>query len=357
MLRRALFFFMVTLLVPSFASAYNYWSISATTSPSTVPAGSIIAPTLPANTYSTSGTTTNVLVGTATTADFTVNAAPAGFVLSSVSIDGTSYTAPNNGTTYRVTKGVRTTHTLTATYAVKKYLITTSKTGNGVIDPTSLVAPGTSKTIKVTAAPGSTYTVTGVTVGELIDGDGVTYGAYQFVPVADRTIVATFVTVPVLKAIISNSSQVVAVGTPTLIDGSASTSPVPATFTWTATGGTIVKTTAPTASAIPGAPAIPAGQAAIFTATSAGPCTVTLKLSAANAADSSAYAAITATSKAIADSNVCLNCHTQKDPAVVAGYLASQHATSATANCTVCHTSTNFRNTTTNTIIKGRGCY
>src|SRR6185369_15513419 len=97
MFKKALFSLMVLLAVPNLAAAYNYWTVSISTSP--VIAGAITPPS--GADFVTSGNTTNAVSATVTSADFTVNAAPAGSVLSYVSIDGVAATPVSPGI-YRV---------------------------------------------------------------------------------------------------------------------------------------------------------------------------------------------------------------------------------------------------------------
>lgn len=323
MIRKLILLLLVMLALPSLASAYTYWSISASTSPAV--ANAITPPVSSgANTYSTSGGITNVTSSGTTTASFTVAAAPAGYVLSYVTIDGVK-TDPVGGV-YTVTKAGRLNHSLNAVYSARKYTISTSKTGNGLIDPPALVASGSSKTIRVTAAPGYRFTVLdgGATLDE---GDGVTYGAYTFSNIlGDKTISATFTAIPSVTARISTSAQTVSLNAPIPIDGSGSTGTVTPSYAWSvnpATGASIVGT----------------GNKATFTATAAGSYTVTLKLSAAGADDSQSQVVLTATSKATADSSVCTVCHASREPGVIASYAASKHAGTETVSCQACHTS------------------
>ena len=323
MIRKTILLLLVMLTVPNFASAYNYWSISASTSP--VIANAITPPASGGvNTYLTSGNVTNVTSSSTTSAVFSVAAAPAGYVLSYVTIDGIR-TAPVAGA-YTVNKGARITHTISAVYTVKKYTITTSKTGNGLIDPTASVASGSSKTINVTAAPGYRYTVSdGGAI--LTGGDGVTSGAYTFSNIAaDKAVSAVFTAIPALSAKIATSPQAVVVNSTLTLDGSTSTSTVTPTYTWSVS---------PAGASVTGI----ADGKAVFTASAAGTYTVTLKLSGQDAPDSVTYVTIGAASQAMVSSNSCITCHTSREPGVIAAYSGSKHAATTNVGCSACHTS------------------
>jgi hypothetical protein len=325
MIQKALLLLVVLLSTPSFANAYNYWSVTASTSPAI--SGAITPPS--SADYVTSGTTTNVVTSTVTTADFAVNTAPPGYALSYVTIDGVKYTAPNNGATYRVVKGTKITHTLSATYGSQGYTITTSATGNGIIDPTSTVAAGASKSISITASTGYLIASVSAPGATLTGGDGVTRAIYTFTNVqANMTISAVFQAIPTLTARIATSAQGVVVGNPVSIDGGSSSYSGAPTFTWTVT---------PAGASI--APAAD-GKTASFVAGQAGNFTVTLTLSAAGTASSSASVALTAITQAASDSNTCITCHSNRNPAFVSDYLGSKHAGTATVSCQRCHNST-----------------
>jgi len=313
----------IMLPMPDFASAFNYWNITVSTSPGISGA---VTPPLSGPDYSTSGNTTYVTTNGLNTADFTVNPAPTGYILSYVKIDGVT-TAPYSGNTYRVNKGATTTHTLSATFAVKSFTITTNKTGNGTIDSTVSVPYGSSKTINMAAGPG--YKIASVAAGgaTLTGGDGVNTASYTFANIqADASISVTFAVIPVVAAIISNSSQSIVNGTSITIDGSASTYSVTPTYTWSVTPA--------------GATLTPAsdGKTSVFSAPTAGIWTVQLALSAAGATTSTATVTITTITKAELDSKVCIDCHAARNPTtIVAGYLASTHKTTATVSCQSCH--------------------
>ena len=215
MLRKALFFVMVMLTVPNFASAYNYWSITASSSPSGILSSAITAPTGAG--FAQSGAVTNVTSSATTSADFTVNT-PAGYVLTAVTVDGVA--KGNAGGTYTVLKGSKITHTINATYTTKKYTITTSKTGNGVIDATVQVPYNTAKSISMTAGTG--YQIASVTKGDdTALPAGVTFTGDQFSRVytfpavtADQSIKVNYVPTPVVNAKLDTSNQTVTLNTP-----------------------------------------------------------------------------------------------------------------------------------------------
>ena len=321
MVKTTLLLLMVMLSLPDFATAFNYWSITASTSPAV--SGAVTPPTGPD--YYTSGATTNVITSTVTTADFTVNPAPTGYLLSYVAIDGIR-TTPISGSTYRVTKGTRTTHTLSAVYAGKSYTISTSKTGSGTIDPTVTVPSGTSKTISMTAATGNRIASVSADGATLTGGDGVATASYTFSNIqSNKSISVTFAPVPAVTAIVSSSSGTIIKGASAIVDGSASTYSVTPTFTWSVNPAGATLTTAAD------------GKSAVFSAPTVGTWTVQLTLSAAGAASSTASLDISTVSQAYYDSVACTSCHADRSPANVAGYLASAHATTATASCQGCH--------------------
>jgi predicted CxxxxCH...CXXCH cytochrome family protein len=322
MLRRALVIAMLMLLtVPSFASAYNYWSITVST-----PIPGTVTPR-PQPDIIISGNTTYVTSQLVTSVDFTVNPEPAGYLLAYVVIDGVKHTAPNNGAFYTVYKGTRTGHTLSATYTTKKYTITTSKSGNGYIDPTVLVSAGSNKTITMT--PGTGHVISSVSDGGATrtGGDGVTYAAYTFSNVlSDKSISVAFAPIPVVDARISTASQSVPTGSSVIIDGSASTSSITPTYNWAVSPA--------------GATLTPAadGKSASFTSSTVGRYTVTLTLTAPGAITDQASVAIEVVSAGAYQSNACTSCHNDRNPDIVAAYLSSPHALSAQgASCSDCH--------------------
>ena len=340
MLKRAMLLLLVMLTVPNFAMAYNYWSISATSSP--VVAGAISAP-VDAAKFVTTGTTTNVISSTVTSADFTVNS-PAGYALSYVMIDGVK-TSPVGGV-YTVNKGSKINHTLSAVYATQKYTITTSKTGTGIIDATVLVASGSTKVINMTAGTG--YQIGSVTKADGSAIDATFTGnefsrAYTFANVvADKTIKANFTAVPVVTAKIATSAQSVAVGGSLIIDGSTSIASVTPTYTWSVTpaGATVTQT----------------GATTTFNATAAGTYTVKLTLSAAGATSTEATVLISASSSAALLNQLCTSCHNAKDAQIVANYGLSSHATTTyeVVSCQSCHTNGTDGMNTSNSATDGR---
>jgi hypothetical protein len=169
MLRKVLFLVMAAMLsLPTFASAYNSWSVSFSSTPvsllSAVHPPATAHPTLALSGYSTAkGTGSGVAYYTTanstvtsdktSTMKFTVDAIGAGGnYLSYVAIDGVKAT-PVLGV-YTVTKGTKISHTLSAVYAQTKFRIVTSKVGNGIIDPTVTVPAAGNQTINVTPAEG-----------------------------------------------------------------------------------------------------------------------------------------------------------------------------------------------------------
>ena len=317
----------LVLTAPNLATAYNYWSVTATTSPSSA-AGAITPPSGPD--YSTSGNVTNIVTSTVTTADYTINANPPGFRLNYVNIDGVNYFAPNNGTTYRVNKGTKVYHTLTAYYSATSYLITTSKSGIGTIDPSVWVPIGSTKTINMTAGVG--YKIGSVTAvgATLTGGDGISTASYTFTNIqSNKSVSVSFVEIPVVTARITTSPQTIVAGNPLVIDGSASTYTVTPTYTWSLT---------PTN----GATLTPAadGRTATFLPTNTGNYTIKLILSAAGATSTEATVAISVTTQASADSEACTDCHSDRNPSIVSGYNSSRHAGTATVSCRACHNPT-----------------
>ena len=328
MLRKALFLLMVMLTVPTIASAMNYWSISATTSPSSL----YSAITRPTGDFSTAtgSTTTNCTTSGVTQADFTVAPTSGVYTLSYVLIDGVK-TPPVSGTTYRVFKGSKINHSLSAVYATQKYTISTSRTGNGLIDPSVQVVAGTTKEIRVVAGLG--YTIASVTKadGSAIDDSYAPYTGdnqsrvYTFANVtANKSIKANFTVVPVVDARITTAAQTIAVNAPLVIDGSASTSSVgdgTTTNSWSVSPA--------------GASVTATGATTTFTATEVGDYTVTLNASAGGASDS-ATVVITVDTAAALQSAVCTACHNDFSPDVIAAWNAGLHGTNS-ATCQSCH--------------------
>jgi predicted CxxxxCH...CXXCH cytochrome family protein len=329
-MRRLILMVTLILAAPTFASAYNYWSISASTAPAI--AGAITPPPNSAS-FTTTGSTTNVTSATVTTCDFTVNPAPAGYALSYVQIDGVTAT-PVTLNTYRVTKGTKINHTIVATYQTQKYTITTIPSANGLIDPTVKVVYGSAKAINITANTG--YQIDTVTVigGPAPTGfSGQTTFTYTFQNVqADKTITATFKVIPVLIARIATSPQTILVGAPLLIDGSTSTATVTPSYSWTiddpATGAPKTGATITTGSAT-----------AQFTATAAGTFRVNLALSNPLTATSTASLDISVITYSAYQSNTCAACHTARNPQIISAYDSSPHSASLNVevSCASCH--------------------
>ena len=324
MFRKTLVLIMAMLTLPNIASAFNYWSVTATTSPTTITGA--IAPQ--GSGFSQSGTVTNITSATATSIDFNVTAAPVGFTLSAVTIDGVA--KGNAGGTYTVTKGSKISHAISATYATRKYSITTSKTGIGIIDATVQVPYNTTRVINITAGPGQQIASVTKADDSALDASVTFTGdqfsrAYTFAAVqADQTLKVNFAAVPVVTAKIATSPQSIGLDTPLTIDGSTSTSSVTPTFTWS------VDKAGASVTGI-------AGGKASLNATAPGTYTITLRLSAAGTSDSSASVLISAVSGAMYASSACVTCHNGRSAAVVTAYTASKHAATATASCQGCH--------------------
>jgi hypothetical protein len=350
MLKKALFLLMAMLTVPNLASAYNYWSISATTSPATL-SGSITRPanTAPAEGYNTpaGSSTTYVTKETNTTADFTVDTAPAGYVLSYVLIDGVRYLPPAPmpaSIAYTVNKGSKISHTLSAVYAVQKYSVTTSKTGVGSIDPTASVPYGGSKTVNIAAG-------TGFVIGSVTKADGSEIDAapgaansayaasYSFSNITEaKTIKANFLQIAQVEAKIATTSQSIAVGTPIYLDGTPSTSTVAGeTYAWSLAGGAASQLVSPVASPwqYGGLGTDARADLAKFTPTATGSYTITLLVTSGTTTDSTSVV-ITVTSQAQAESSACLACHNDRNPELVQAWEAGSHGDSANS-CMTCH--------------------
>jgi hypothetical protein len=357
MLRSLLLLLTMTLAMPSFASAYNVWNTTKSTSPTslatsiTAPANSAI-PGYNTNaagnvTYATS--TSAATIGTAPVAMTYAVAEPVGFKLLSVKIDGVTQTSilPGN---FTVAKGTKISHTISATYATANYTIAASVNGTGgTINPvgTYTVKSGGSKSFVIT--PWTGYTLSGLSVGGTADATALAAAnaditangsaTYTFSPVtASTSLVATFTINAQVQAAIAPVAPGSVIGTDVVLDGSASTNNVAATYTWAIvspavhTGVTLTPST-------DGKTAILASTAA--TDTVSGAYVVSLTLSASGATTSVVSRTVTLVTQAAASSNACIVCHSTREPAKTAAFSASVHATQTTdenTGCSACHT-------------------
>src|SRR5512133_3773643 len=332
MIRRLLPLLMTVLMLPSIASAATYWSITATTSPTTLKSN--LTPARPANfgNYTTpnGGITTNITKSTVTSVDYLVTV-PAGYILQNVKVD-----AAVKGTTagtYTVNKGTQLSHSIVASYARASYVITTIPVANGNVSP--------SKTYSTSAAinvrPNTGYQLTGVVIDTttyalaaglpaFVTLTGNSSGAVYTFTTGSHSIKGLFAATPTAQAVITTPSQTVAVGTTGIaINGSSSTSSVPGTtYDWTATCGTVTPTAPNAKTATYNAPA------------TTGSCSVILTVTAAGISPyPTASVTFTMVSPVIDSTKTCLDCHDGINGPAVPGFTASVH--NGVISCADCH--------------------
>jgi len=330
-MKRLLLAVTMLLALPGFAQAYNYWSITASTSPASL--SNAITPPSDAASFLTTGGLTNVISATVNSADFTVDPAPTGYLLSYVQVDGATV-QPVAGSTYRVNHASRVNHTINAYYQVQTYLITTIPGANGLIDPSARVAYGSSKTISMTANTGYQIDTVAVTGAPAATGySGLTSFAYTFDNVqSDKTIQATYKIIPVLIARIATSTQTILVNSTLSIDAGSSTATVPVLYSWTVVDPV-------TGLPATGATVTTGGSTAQFTPSVLGTFRVLLTLTSPLTASSTASLDIPVISQSMYRSSNCAACHTARNPDIIAGYDASPHAASIglEVSCYSCH--------------------
>jgi len=314
-----------------FAHAYNYWSITASSSPASL--SGAITPPSDAASFVTTGSLTNVISASVNSADFTVDPAPTGYLLSYVQVDGATV-QPVAGATYRVSHGTRVNHTINAYYQVQTFLISTIPSANGLIDPTARVAYGSSKTINMTANTGYQIDTVAVTGAPAATGfSGLTSFAYTFENVLnDGSIQASYKIIPVLIARIATSTQTVLVNSTLSIDGGNSTATVPALYSWRVVDPV-------TGAPATGATVTTGVSTAQFTPGALGTFRVLLTLSSPLTASSTAYLDIPVISQSLYRSSNCAACHTARNPDIIAGYDSAPHAASIDieVSCYTCH--------------------
>lgn len=325
-MKKIVFLILTLLTLPQMAAGYTYWSIGAGSVPKFTPLP-VIAPV--GSGYVTSGAVTNVTSPSITTAEYTISPVP-GYTLSFVKIDGV--VTPPSGGKYIVNKGAGGYHTIVATFAVAKYVITTTPVAGGYISPSVTVSGGDVR-IDVIPDPGNqleSITIDGIryTSGALFDGVKASR-SYTFTAVAaNHSLTASFTALPHVTAYISNSNQTAKAGTEILVDGSGSSSNVsPTTYTWTVSPATATLT-----------PSVD-GKQATFVTDTPDIYTVTLTLSAPGAVSSSSSVEFTILPGSGYDATMCTGCHIQRDPVLVEDYNASPHyqVMSEDVSCLGCH--------------------
>jgi trimeric autotransporter adhesin len=347
MCKRAMLLLLALMTVPTFASAATYWQITATTSPTALKTNLTAARPANFGNYTTPGgdtkTSTKVTRNPYLAVDFDV-AAPAGYAVTNVKVDGVS--VGNAAGTYTVNKGTTLSHTVVAYYAAASYTLTTQAAAGGTISSSqSYSANGT-----VTATPSIGYTLKGLKIGATTylladtlpagvslsgDASGATYtfasGSY--------TVQGVFAVVPAAAAIISNgTSLTVSPNASVLLDATTSSSNVAGTtYVWTKTAGTFTTNADP--------------KKITFNAPASGSATVTLTVNAAGTSNPQASIIITAV--AANSSTVCLDCHNGTDgpnmfnpgtktttAVVTAAWNLTGHAANS-VTCSSCHNPNN----------------
>lgn len=336
MLKKMTFYCALLFLIPVFANAATYWSITASTSPASLKSNLI--PQRPTNfgNYTTpnGGSLTNVTRDPYPSVNY-VATVPIGFRLVNVKVDGViKGTAAG---TYRVEKGTSLSHNIVAYYTTSNFIITTYAAAGGTIslsmtapagsNPAISLKPATGYQLNGAIIDGKTYLLTD-TLPQFVTKNGDLNGAvYTFPAVnAPHSIKGIFITRPSAKAVISTPSQSVPLGkTGITIDGSLSSSSVPGTiYDWKTTCGTIT----PSASNV---------KTAIYDATTnIESCTITLALlNTGISPDPKANVTITTFSEVLSVTNVCLSCHDGINGPAVTGFTTSPHY--GKKSCADCH--------------------
>ena len=167
-------------------NTYTFTNVTGNHTISATFAVNIYAITSSAGTGGTISPSGSVQVNSGANQTFTITPST-GYTVASVAVDGTSVGAV---TTYTFTN-VTANHTISATFAVRRYTITSSAGTGGTISPSGSVQVNSGANQTFTITPSTGYNVSSVTV------DGVSVGAvntYTFTNVrANHTIRATFV--------------------------------------------------------------------------------------------------------------------------------------------------------------------
>ncbi|MDD2851354.1 MAG: hypothetical protein PHY09_05550 [Desulfuromonadaceae bacterium] len=342
-LDKVLIVLLVLLMMPSFASARTYWSITSVTSPASF--SSYLTP-VPNAGYSTtnSGLLTNVTDSQITAVEYDVTV-PMGYILTNLRVDGAQQSLPATGgkvSVYRATNNSSLTHNIVATYALKtstEYIITTLDVPEGHITPSVTyfspsvalvtVSPFVGQKLTGIEVDGVKYTLPSVPDGVSLtaNSNGVTYTFTT----GNHTVKGLFASVPTARAIISTPNLTVAIGTTNIeIDGSSSTSNDPgARYVWTATSGTVTYTSDP--KKINFTPNLSNTEETYI---------ITLIVMADGAPNSEATVTIRTVNANIVRANLCSSCHNGTDgPAGGAAFESSGHF--GVISCQNCHNPNN----------------
>ena len=168
-----------------------------------------------------------------------------GYTVASVTVDGTALASPVTSYTF---SNVTAAHSISATFAVNTFTITSSAGANGSISPSAstTVNYGASQTFTIT--PNTGYTVASVTVDGTALASPVT--SYTFTNVtAAHSISATFSQANQPPVADAGPTQTLPEGTLVTLNGTNSTDPgnSPLSYLWTQTGGTLVSLSSETA--------------------------------------------------------------------------------------------------------------
>ncbi|MDD2853324.1 MAG: CxxxxCH/CxxCH domain-containing protein [Desulfuromonadaceae bacterium] len=327
----------VFLSLPPFASATNYWAITAATSPASFKTNLIAARPTNFGNYTTPGgaikTLTNVTRTPYASVDFDVAAVP-GYTVK-VKVDGAQKgTTPG---TYTVYKGTMLNHNIVATYTAvsEAYIITTIDVADGHITPSVTysasaaitVTPSVGKQLTGVVIDNVAYPLTGTpALPTYVTMTGDTAGATYTFTSGTHTIYGIFAPKPAAKATLSTPNMTVATGTTgILIDASSSSSNVTDTiYSWTATCGTITPTGLNAKTATYDAPA------------TLGSCIITLTVTAAEVSpDPTASITITTINPVNVRTNLCLSCHNGTGGPDVSSFTSSAHYEKI--SCQNCH--------------------
>ncbi|MEI6218160.1 MAG: hypothetical protein WCP86_04620, partial [bacterium] len=336
----------VFLMMPAFANAQTYWQITTDITPPGI-AAALPVTTTPGTSLAPTGKAVYVTNSTTTSVDFTVptDPLPAGYTLTSVTVDGTRVRAldgnglpavDSNGNylyrttgTFTINKGGQLTHSITANYTPyisNTFTVKSIAAPGGWISPSQTVAKNGSATFTIAANPGSTL------IGILVDGvsTGTVSGSYTISNVTgNHTIQPVFDAVKSLSAVISiPPAMSVTPGKKILVVGN--TKPAFAsgvTFNWSATNGAIV-----------GAQVVSNGVSTVeITAPATGTFSVGLDVAVVG---QPVAAPVTSTITVTPLVNSCMGCHNGVGGPDSLAYVGSKHDTKS-VTCQNCHNPNN----------------
>ena len=339
---RMLILLAAVLALPSLAAAATYWSIKT----STVPANLAQAPSTVTLGTSTFGNTVNITDINILSVVFTVTAAPPGYRLTSVTVDGKDVMesdgiTPRTTGTFTVLKATNNnalTHNIYATYTEVKsntFTVKSIATAGGWISPSQTVVNNGTATF--TILPNLNSTLDGYYLDPILGAAGKVLSYASFTPLtagtftvpnvtAHHSVMAKFTEITSLNAVLSipPALSIVPGGTLRVVGNSKPAYTTGVEFSWGGTCGlgTIVKS---------------AGQSEIeITAPYFGTCEVNLMVT-VNGQNS---AVNKATLVATPPVNPCVGCHDGVGGPDNSSYVTSRHNTSTRPDrptCQTCH--------------------